>query len=126
MKKILPCHDRGSKFKRTIFIRPVSVLILVPLLLPLFILVGCGDVHLNLETTVKPSGAVIQKINIEASDKLGDALAESGVVDGFKDEGWQTSTKLELDSFTISAIKRFGQIASLSIPGLSKEMEKLN
>ena len=124
VQNILRRPNSASKEKRALFTQPVSILILTLLLLPLIIFTGCGEVHLNLETLVKPSGAVIQHVNIEASDKLADALAESGAVDAFKSDGWQTSTELKINSFTINAIKKFGKITSLYIPGISGKIEK--
>ena len=84
----------------------ITILILAVFLLSI-VMAGCGKLDMNFNTIVKPSGDFTQKITIEGSGLLGEAIEEMESEETIEQEGWEITIKRTEDSIILTASKDF-------------------
>lgn len=97
---------------------PVVMAIILSLLL---VLTGCGTLDIGFDTTVKPSGAIIQKVRMEASGMMAEMLTAGDLGFDSDTEGWQISIDVGEDSVTAIATRSFSSVDSIAMPGSEGE-----
>lgn len=84
----------------------ITILVLAVFLLSV-VIAGCGKLDMNFHTIVKPSGDFTQKITIEGSGLLGEAIEEMESEQTIEQEGWEITIKRTEDSIILTASKDF-------------------
>ena len=107
---------------------PILKLLIFNLFL-LFILfaVGCGRVDVDLHTTIKPTGDVVQEITMTGSGLMATYIGTSEFVNNARGAGWQTNVTQSSGTTTLIASKTFSKGEPLDIPvfsGVTKDSNK--
>ena len=82
-------------------------------------LAGCGTVNVNLHTTVKPSGDLVQEFRVDATGMIGSSLGTSEATEDLKSQGWDVTIERSGDSASLIAKKNFKRGETPIIPSLS-------
>lgn len=80
---------------------------------------------MNLHTTVKPSGDLIQELRIQGSGMMGNFISSSEFVENFKKNDWQAEVKKSDDLVSLVAIKNFKPGETMVIPSSSPDDEEM-
>ena len=100
--------------KKRLIIPGVAVL---ALLLPL--LAGCGQIDVNLHTTIKPSGDLVQEVRFTGSGMMAGFLDDAEAIGDLETEGWEVTIERTANSSTLTASREFSVDEVLAIPDLS-------
>lgn len=84
----------------------ILVFLAISLLL-LSVMVGCGTLDVNLHTTVKSSGDLVQQIRLEGSGMMGNLLDDSEFTEELEQGGWTITTERSEDSVSVTSTKNF-------------------
>jgi len=103
-----------------------QALIVALLALFLLLIAGCGTVDVNLHTTVKPSGDLIQEFRIEGSGIIGTLMTGPAFAEDFRKEDWQVEIEKSAGRTSLVATKHFKQGESVVIPSPSLEGEEMS
>ena len=100
--------------KKRLIIPGLAVL---ALLLPL--LAGCGQIDVNLHTTIKPSGDLVQEVMFTGSGMMAGFLDDAEATADLEMEGWEVTIERSANSSTLIASREFSADEVLAIPDLS-------
>ena len=100
--------------KKRLIIPGLAVL---ALLLPL--LAGCGQIDVNLHTTIKPSGDLVQEVMFTGSGMMAGFLDDAEAIGDLETEGWEVTIERTANSSTLTASRNFSADEVLAIPDLS-------
>ncbi len=100
--------------KKRLIIPGLAVL---ALLLPL--LAGCGQIDVNLHTTIKPSGDLVQEVRFTGSGMMAGFLDDAEATADLEMEGWEVTIERTANSSTLTASRNFSADEVLAIPDLS-------
>ena len=106
--------------KKRLIIPGVAVL---ALLLPL--LAGCGQIDIDLHTTIKPSGDLIQEVRFTGSGMMAGFLDDAEATGDLETEGWEVTIERSASSSTLIASREFSADEVLAIPDLSGDQDAL-
>jgi len=114
----LPAQSKMIK-KRLI----IPGLAILTLLLPL--LTGCGQIDVNLHTTIKPSGDLVQEVIFTGSGLMADFLDDAEAIADLEMAGWDVVIENSASSSTLIASREFSAGEILAIPDLSSDLDAL-
>jgi hypothetical protein len=106
--------------KKGLIIPGVAVL---ALLLPL--LAGCGQIDVNLHTTIKPSGDLVQEVRFTGSGLMAGFLDDAEATGDFEMEGWEVTIERSASSSTLIASRGFSVSEVMAIPDLTGDETSL-
>jgi hypothetical protein len=106
--------------KKRLIIPGVAVL---ALLLPL--LAGCGQIDVNLHTTIKPSGDLVQEVRFTGSGLMAGFLDDAEATGDFEMEGWEVTIERSASSSTLIASRGFSVSEVMAIPDLTGDETSL-
>jgi hypothetical protein len=96
---------------------------ILALLLPL--LVGCGQIDVNLHTTIKSSGDLVQEVRFTGSGMMAGFLDDAEATGDLEMEGWEVTIERSASSSTLIASREFSLNEVLAIPDLSDDPDAL-
>jgi len=80
------------------------------------IIVGCGTLYIDLHTTVKTSGDIIQEIRFEGSGVIATMLEEPDFTADFEQDGWELDIERTGDAVIVTATSSFTLDEDIIIP----------
>lgn len=107
--------------KKRLIIPGLAVL---ALLLPL--LAGCGQIDIDLHTTIKPSGDLVQEIRYTGSGMMASFLDDADAIGDLEMEGWEVTIERSASSTTLIASQDFSADEVMAIPGLAGDETALD
>ena len=105
---------KNKMIKKRLIIPGLAVL---ALLLPL--LAGCGQIDVNLHTTIKPSGDLVQEVMFTGSGMMAGFLDDAEATADLEMEGWEVTIERSASSTTLTASQDFSADEVMTIPGLA-------
>ena len=95
---------------------PAKILAAVLVCVAVFI-TGCGRIDVNLHTTVKTNGDIVQEVKYTSSGAIGNLLGSSMNPSDLEAQGWVVETTQSGDSSVVTAAKTFKKGEGFSLLG---------
>ncbi len=111
---------QSKMIKKRLIIPGVAVL---ALLLPL--LAGCAQIDIDLHTTIKPSGDLVQEVRFTGSGPMAGFLDDAEATGDLEMEGWEVTIERSASSSTLVASREFSADEVLAIPDFSSDPDAL-
>jgi hypothetical protein len=94
----------------------IVLAVLTASLLALSVMTGCGTLAMDLHTTVKTSGDIIQEIRFEGTGMMATMLEEADFTADFEQDGWVLDVERMDDSVIVTATGSFTLDEDIIIP----------